>query len=59
MWVWYAHDVLHYYVQESTLFFTALDKVVAYFKMSGVLPTLVSENVKGITFRRWDAAKVR
>ena len=42
------------HVQESNLFFTALEKVCEYATQAGVLPTLVSENVRGIRFRTKD-----
>jgi site-specific DNA-cytosine methylase len=46
-------------MQESNLFFTALEKVQEYARISGHLPTLISENVQGRRFRRWDESQVR
>jgi hypothetical protein len=45
-------------LQESTLFFTALNKVREYAAWAGHLPTIVSENVQGRRFRRWDEEQV-
>jgi hypothetical protein len=41
------------------LFFTALEKVKEYARKAGHLPTIVSENVEGIRYRRFDADQVR
>ena len=46
-------------VQESPLFFVAVKKVQDYAAWSGSLPTIISENVQGRRFRRWDDALVR
>jgi hypothetical protein len=46
------------HLQESTLFFTALNKVREYAAWAGHLPTIVSENVQGRRFRRWDEEQV-
>jgi hypothetical protein len=45
-------------LQESNLFFTALAKVKQYAEKAGHLPVIVSENVQGIRFRRWDVQQV-
>jgi hypothetical protein len=46
-------------MQESNLFFKALEKVKEYAQKSGHLPTIISENVQGRRFRRWDEVQVR
>jgi site-specific DNA-cytosine methylase len=46
-------------MQESNLFFKALEKVQEYARITGHLPTLISENVQGRRFRRWDESQVR
>jgi site-specific DNA-cytosine methylase len=45
--------------EESNLFFVAVNKVLEYSKVTGHLPTIVSENVKGRRFRHRDVDKVR
>jgi hypothetical protein len=41
------------------LFFTALQKVKEYAAERGHLPTIISENVEGIRYRRQGAVQVR
>jgi hypothetical protein len=43
-------------VQASNLIFTAIDKIKQYAKVAGRLPVIVSENVAGRRYRRWDVA---
>jgi methyl coenzyme M reductase alpha subunit len=45
-------------VQESKLIFTAIDKVKENAKDAGHLPVIVSENVAGRRYRRWDDRQV-
>jgi site-specific DNA-cytosine methylase len=45
--------------EESNLFFVAVSKVLEYSKVTGQLPTIISENVKGRRFRHRDVDKVR
>jgi hypothetical protein len=45
-------------VQASNLIFTAIDKIKQYAKVAGRLPVIVSENVAGMRYRRWDETQV-
>jgi broad-specificity NMP kinase len=45
-------------MQESNLFFTAVDKVSVYAKKTGHLPTIISENVQGRRYRHRDVRTV-
>ena len=47
------------HVQESVLFFDAVARVKEYAMITGRHPVIISENVTGIAFRRWDAKQVR
>ena len=39
-------------LQESNLFFVALDRVKAYAAAAGFLPLIVSENVQGVWYKQ-------
>jgi hypothetical protein len=56
---WCSGNFQQVHMQESVLFFTALQKVKEYAAERGHLPTIISENVEGIRYRRQDAVQVR